>query len=145
MAMVSTESAPGPTWVRSGHPSNGSNVTFRELIQRLLTSALWSNRQMIVRDEEADDRESVYQVVSSAFGQADEANLVRDLESAGDTVISLVAIQDACVVGHILLSKMTAPFRALARYRCRLKSNGEGSAHSLSDGDRSGPRCQAAT
>jgi putative acetyltransferase len=69
---------------------------------------------MIVRDEEADDRESVYQVVSSAFGQADEAKLVRDLESAGDTVISLVAIQDACIVGHVLLSKMRAPFRALA-------------------------------
>ena len=69
---------------------------------------------MIIRDEEACDRESVYQVVSSAFGQADEAKLVRDLESAGDTVISLVAIQDACVVGHVLLSRMTAPFRALA-------------------------------
>jgi putative acetyltransferase len=69
---------------------------------------------MIVREQSAGDEAAVFDVVASAFAQPAEAQLVRELERAGDAVISLVAEEDGRVVGHILLSKMGAPFPALA-------------------------------
>jgi putative acetyltransferase len=68
----------------------------------------------VIRDESSNDSKAVYQVVSSAFGQLAEAELVEELRKAGDTVVSLVADEDSQIVGHVLLSKMAAPFRALA-------------------------------
>jgi putative acetyltransferase len=67
-----------------------------------------------VRDESPGDWQNVYQVVSSAFGQSTEAELVRELREAGDSVVSLVADEDGQIVGHVLLSRMDAPFPALA-------------------------------
>ena len=67
-----------------------------------------------VRDESPDDWKAVYQVVSSAFGRLSEAELVGQLRKAGDSIVSLVADDDGQIVGHILLSKMDAPFPALA-------------------------------
>jgi putative acetyltransferase len=67
-----------------------------------------------VRDESPRDWKAVYQVVSSAFGQSAEAELVKELREAGDSVVSLVADEDGQIVGHVLLSKMDAPFPALA-------------------------------
>lgn len=67
-----------------------------------------------IRDEDPRDRQAVYKVVSSAFGQSAEAELVEALRDAGDSVISLVADEDGQIVGHVLLSRMDAPFPALA-------------------------------
>lgn len=67
-----------------------------------------------IRDENPSDWKAVYQVVSSAFGRLPEAELVEELRKAGDSVVSLVADEDAQIVGHVLLSKMAAPFLALA-------------------------------
>ncbi len=67
-----------------------------------------------LRAESPRDWKAIYHVVSSAFGQSAEAQLVEDLREAGDSVISLVADEDGEVVGHVLLSKMYAPFPALA-------------------------------
>jgi putative acetyltransferase len=67
-----------------------------------------------VRDESPGDWKAVYEVVSSAFGQRAEAELVGQLREAGDSVISLVADDGGQIVGHVLLSKMDAPFPALA-------------------------------
>jgi putative acetyltransferase len=67
-----------------------------------------------VRDECPLDWEAVYEAVSSAFGQLAEAELVKALREAGDSVLSLVAEEDGQIVGHILLSRMEAPFPALA-------------------------------
>ncbi len=67
-----------------------------------------------LRDESPLDRQAVYQVVSSAFGQSAEAELVEKLREAGDSVISLVAVEDGQIVGHVLLSRMNAPFPSLA-------------------------------
>jgi putative acetyltransferase len=67
-----------------------------------------------VRDESPHDWKTVYQVVSTAFGQSAEADLVEKLREAGDSVVSLVADDDGQIVGHALLSKMDAPFTALA-------------------------------
>jgi putative acetyltransferase len=73
-----------------------------------------SNRDVIdVRDENPSDWKAVYQVVSSAFGQLAEAELVEKLRG-GDSVVSLVAEEDGQIVGHVLLSRMGAPFPALA-------------------------------
>jgi putative acetyltransferase len=74
-----------------------------------------SNRvAMNIREENSEDRNAVYQVVASAFGQLAEAKLVGELREAGDSVVSLVAEEDGQIVGHVLLSKMDAPFPALA-------------------------------
>ena len=74
-----------------------------------------SNRVMIgIRDEGPRDWKAVNQVVSSAFGQSAEADLVEKLREAGESVVSLVAEEDDQIVGHVLLSKMDAPFLALA-------------------------------
>jgi putative acetyltransferase len=67
-----------------------------------------------VRDESPSDWKAVHQAVSSAFGQLAEAKLVAELRAAGDSVVSLVAEEDGWIVGHVLLSRMDAPFRALA-------------------------------
>ena len=69
---------------------------------------------MIIRNEILNDIDAIHRVVSEAFGQADEAGLIQVLEKAGDAVISLVAEADGDIVGHVLLSKMQAPFQALA-------------------------------
>ena len=73
-----------------------------------------SVRMIDVRDENPRDWKAVYAVVSSAFGQVAEAKLVEDLRAAGDSVVSLVADEDGQIVGHVLLSRMDAPFPALA-------------------------------
>jgi putative acetyltransferase len=74
-----------------------------------------SRQAMIdVRDESPGDWKAVYEVVSSAFGRVSEAELAEALREAGDSVVSLVADDDGQVVGHLLLSKMDAPFSALA-------------------------------
>lgn len=67
-----------------------------------------------IRDENPQDRKAVYQAISSAFVQSAEAELVEELRKAGDSVISLVAEENGQIVGHVLLSKMEAPFPALA-------------------------------
>ncbi len=64
-----------------------------------------------IRDECPGDWKAVYQVISAAFGQSAEAELVERLREAGDSVISLVAEEDSQVVAHVLLSKMDARSR----------------------------------
>lgn len=53
-------------------------------------------------------------VVAAAFGGDDEARLVARLHGDGDAAISLVADEQGAIVGHILLSRLVAPVRALA-------------------------------
>lgn len=69
---------------------------------------------MIIRPETPRDIAAIYRVITDAFGQSDEADLVKALRNAGDAIVSLVAEEDGEIVGHVLLSKMEAPFRALA-------------------------------
>ena len=67
-----------------------------------------------VRDESPGDWKAIYQVVSSAFGRLSEAELVGALREADDSIVSLVADDDGQIIGYVLLSKMDAPFSALA-------------------------------
>ncbi len=67
-----------------------------------------------IRDESLTDRKAVYQIVSAAFGQLAEAELVEALRVSGDSVASMVADEDGPIVGHLRLFRMDAPFPALA-------------------------------
>ena len=69
--------------------------------------------KMIIRAEQQDDEPAVVTVVEQAFKQAGEARLVCHLRADGDAVISLVAVVGGVVVGHVMFSRMVAPFRAL--------------------------------
>lgn len=68
---------------------------------------------MHVRDEQRDDVAAIGQLHTIAFGQAGEAQLVDRLRADGDSVISLVAVEGEAIVGHVMFSRMGAPFRAL--------------------------------
>jgi putative acetyltransferase len=69
---------------------------------------------MIIRAEYTNDNVAIRKVVRTAFGQPAEAVLVEQLRADGDSIISLVAVDNDQVIGHVLLSKMRAPFKALA-------------------------------
>ena len=61
---------------------------------------------MIIRLARDDDRAAIREVVSAAFGEPDEADLVDRLRADGDALVELVADEDGEVVGHILYSPM---------------------------------------
>jgi putative acetyltransferase len=68
---------------------------------------------MIIRAEMSSDLAAIRAAEEAAFARPDEAGLVDALRSAGDAVFSLVAVDGGRVVGHVMFSKMSAPFRAL--------------------------------
>ena len=63
---------------------------------------------LTIRPEQPADREQVFQVNQQAFGQPDEARLVEALHRSPAFIpeLSLVAVDDERVVGHILLSRV---------------------------------------
>jgi putative acetyltransferase len=69
---------------------------------------------VIFRSEAPGDIAAIGVVEEIAFGRSAEARLVDDLRAAGDSVFSLVAVDDDTVVGHAMFSRMKAPFPALA-------------------------------
>lgn len=68
---------------------------------------------MHVREETAQDLAAIARLIELAFGQAGEARLVDQLRADGDATVSLVAVEAGRVFGHVMLSPMSAPFRAL--------------------------------
>jgi putative acetyltransferase len=62
---------------------------------------------VLVRRERPDDHAAVRQVHERAFGRPNEANLVDALRLRGKAILSLVAVEDNRVVGHILFSPVT--------------------------------------
>ncbi|MCI0488021.1 MAG: N-acetyltransferase [Blastocatellia bacterium] len=60
-----------------------------------------------IRREEPGDRAAVHHVNERAFGRATEANLVDALRAADKALLSLVAVRDNQVIGHILFSPVT--------------------------------------
>jgi putative acetyltransferase len=69
---------------------------------------------LIIRDETKGDLAAIRTVHRLAFGGEGESRLVDALRSSGDAVLSLVAEREDRVVGHVLLSRLEAPMRALA-------------------------------
>lgn len=64
-------------------------------------------RHLPVRAEKSGDEAAIRNVVTAAFGQADEANLVDRLRASGCDNISLVATLDGEIIGHILFTPVT--------------------------------------
>ena len=62
---------------------------------------------LIIRAETKEDIPAVRRVNELAFGQPDEATLVDALRAAARPHISLVAVEDGRVVGHIFFSPVT--------------------------------------
>ena len=60
-----------------------------------------------IREELALDVEAIREVNVRAFGQSQEADIVDKLRRNCDELLSLVALKDAHVVGHILFSPVT--------------------------------------
>jgi putative acetyltransferase len=61
----------------------------------------------IIRRERQDDLPGVRHVNTAAFETSMEADLVDALRQQLDSLISIVAIEDEAVVGHILFSRVT--------------------------------------
>jgi putative acetyltransferase len=60
-----------------------------------------------IRPEQPKDLAGIRHVNEAAFGQPNEANLVDSLRAHGKVVLSLVAIHDNKIAGHILFSPVT--------------------------------------
>lgn len=74
---------------------------------------------MQVRSAEAADMAAIRKIHDAAFGGPGEGKLVADLTAEGLDAISLVAIKDTKIVGHVLFSPLLVevnekPIRALA-------------------------------
>ena len=61
---------------------------------------------LLVRDASEADAVAIRNLLKSAFPTAAEADLVDQLGRDGESVISLVAIEDGAVVGQVLFSRM---------------------------------------
>jgi putative acetyltransferase len=59
---------------------------------------------MIVREEQTQDIQEIHEVNTDAFGQPQEADIVDKLRHNCGDLLSLVAVVDNRVVGHILFS-----------------------------------------
>lgn len=69
---------------------------------------------ILIRGENPSDHAAIRCVMTAAFRQAEEADLVDALRRDGDAVLTLVALVDGRVVGHALFSRLSAPMGALA-------------------------------
>lgn len=68
---------------------------------------------MRIRPEQPDDYEAIDDVVGAAFGQPDEALLVRRLRETSEHLpaLSFVAVTEGQIVGHMMFSRITVePF-----------------------------------
>ena len=59
---------------------------------------------IVIRPETTEDVDSIRYVNEQAFGQEDESKLIEKLRDHGVLTISLVAVQDGEIVGHIAFS-----------------------------------------
>lgn len=62
---------------------------------------------MIIRQEKPEDIDDIHALNELAFGQPQEANIIDKLRINCDNLLSLVAIENEKVVGHILFSPVT--------------------------------------
>lgn len=72
-----------------------------------------ASKEMIIRREEPPDIPVIRKLIVAVFPTPAEATLVEQLRSDGDVVISMVAVESGVIMGHAMLSKMAAPFRAV--------------------------------
>lgn len=70
--------------------------------------------KLIIRPSLPADGKSVFKVESRAYGRKAEAKLVDQLLPAPEHTISIVAECDGEIIGHVLLTEIEAPVKALA-------------------------------
>ncbi len=61
----------------------------------------------LIRKEQPEDIEVISKINIKAFGQTEEANIINKLRQKCNNLISLVAVRENQVVGHILFSPVT--------------------------------------
>ena len=61
---------------------------------------------MLIRPESVEDGEAIHHVNRAAFDGSTEATLVDRLRKDGLVVVSVVAVEDGQIVGHILFSRL---------------------------------------
>ncbi|OGN94496.1 MAG: GNAT family N-acetyltransferase [Chloroflexi bacterium RBG_13_50_10] len=61
---------------------------------------------LIIRPETSKDIVAIHHINEEAFGQKQEAEIVEKLRSRGTLTISLVAVQNNEIVGHIAFSRV---------------------------------------
>lgn len=66
-----------------------------------------------ISDEEPGQEAAIRAVIGDAFSRAEEARLVDELRADGVLAISLAAIEAGVLRGHVALSRMQSPARAL--------------------------------
>jgi putative acetyltransferase len=72
------------------------------------TVSLIRDASMEIRPFAASDADAVFEVHRRAFdGRTEESHIVRRLHDAGEAVVSLVAVVDDRIVGHVLFSPTT--------------------------------------
>jgi putative acetyltransferase len=62
---------------------------------------------IVIRPETIDDHSAIHSVIELAFNQSNEADLVDALRKVASPQISLVAVEDERIVGHIFFSPVT--------------------------------------
>ena len=70
--------------------------------------------RLIIRPSRPEDQSAILSLERKAFGRAQEARLVDQLIPAPQYTISLVAECDGQIIGHVLLTEIGAPVKALA-------------------------------
>jgi putative acetyltransferase len=66
-----------------------------------------------LRPERPADHQGIGDVHDQAFGGRQESLLVEALRAEGSAILALVAEDDDGILGHVMFSRMEAPFRAL--------------------------------
>ena len=66
-----------------------------------------STAPAVVREEKPEDYQEVRRVNEAAFGRPDEAELVEALRDSGGPALSLVALHQGRVAGHIFFSPLS--------------------------------------
>ena len=59
-----------------------------------------------IRSETAADIDAIHHVEAQAFGRDGEADLVNNLRANGKVIVSLVAVKEDQIVGHILFTEV---------------------------------------
>lgn len=60
-----------------------------------------------IREEQPQDRDAIREIHVRAFGQSQEAEIVDTLRRSCNDLLSLVALKEDSIVGHILFSPVT--------------------------------------
>lgn len=71
-------------------------------------------RDVVIRPSTKKDQSAIGKLLEIAFGRYSEARLALNLLDSPEQTISLVAQSDRLVVGHVLLTAIDGPCRAMA-------------------------------